>query len=55
LYRIHVPGAEVEQLVSPELMPSMEYLWSGVAPDGSPLLLRSIMIQEIYEIDLALP
>jgi Tol biopolymer transport system component/DNA-binding winged helix-turn-helix (wHTH) protein len=29
--------------------------WSGVAPDGSPLLVRDISSQEVYSLDLQLP
>jgi hypothetical protein len=29
--------------------------WSGLAPDGSPLLVRDISTQEIYALDWTLP
>lgn len=29
--------------------------WSGVAPDGSPLLLRDISSQEVYALDFEVP
>jgi hypothetical protein len=29
--------------------------WSGIAPDGSPLLVRDISNQEIYALDWRLP
>jgi len=29
--------------------------WSGLAPDGSPLVIRDISNQEIYALDLQLP
>ena len=33
----------------------MELPWSGVTPDGSPLLLRDISSQEVYALDFAIP
>jgi hypothetical protein len=29
--------------------------WTGIAPDGSPLLVRDISNEEIYSLDLQLP
>lgn len=29
--------------------------WTGVAPDGSPILRRDLSIQEIYALDVDLP
>jgi len=29
--------------------------WTGIAPDGSPLLVRDISNEEIYSLDLDLP
>jgi Tol biopolymer transport system component len=52
LFRVRVDDGEVEQLA---LQPEFEYSWSGVAPDGSPLTLRAVKIEEIYGLDLKLP
>ena len=52
LFRVRVEDGKVEQLA---LQPEYEYSWSGVAPDGSPLTLRSVKIEEIYALDLRLP
>ena len=52
LCRVRVEDGMVEELT---LQPEFEYSWSGVAPDGSPLTLRSVKIEEIYALDLKLP
>jgi Tol biopolymer transport system component/DNA-binding winged helix-turn-helix (wHTH) protein len=52
LFRVRIDDGKVEQLA---LQPEFEYSWSGVAPDGSPLTLRSVRIEEIYALDLRLP
>jgi Tol biopolymer transport system component len=52
LFRIKVADGKREELA---LRPEFEYSWSGVAPDGSPLTLRSIKLEEIYALDLRLP
>jgi Tol biopolymer transport system component/DNA-binding winged helix-turn-helix (wHTH) protein len=52
LFRVRVDDGKVEQLA---LQPEFEYSWSGVAPDGSPLTLRAVKIEEIYALDLKLP
>ncbi len=52
LFRVRIDDGKVEQLA---LQPEFEYSWSGVAPDGSPLTLRALKIEEIYALDLKLP
>jgi Tol biopolymer transport system component len=52
LFRVRIADAVVEQLA---MYPIPEQNWAGVAPDGSPLVLRSTRIQEIYALDLKLP
>jgi DNA-binding winged helix-turn-helix (wHTH) protein/WD40 repeat protein len=52
LFRVRVKDGKVEQLAP---QPEFENSWSGVAPDGSPLTLRAIKIEEIYAIDLKQP
>ena len=52
LFRVRVDDGKVEQLAP---QPEYEYSWSGVAPDGSPLTLRAVKIEEIYALDLKLP
>jgi hypothetical protein len=31
------------------------YWWSGITPDGSPLVLRDVGTQEIYALDWQVP
>jgi DNA-binding winged helix-turn-helix (wHTH) protein len=52
LFRVRIDDGKVEQLAP---QPEFEYGWSGVAPDGSPLTLRSTKIEEIYALSLRLP
>ncbi len=52
LFRVRVADATIEQLA---MYPVSEQDWAGVAPDGSPLVLRSTRIEEIYRLDLKLP
>lgn len=49
LYRVRVADGKVEQLA---LHPEFEDAWTGVAPDGSPLALRAVKIEEVYALDL---
>ena len=48
LFRVRIADAVVERL-APD--PASEIRWSGVGPDGSPLVLNSTRIEEIYAID----
>ena len=52
LFRVPIADAVVERLA---MHPISEDLWSGVGPDGSPLVLSSKRIEEIYALDLKLP
>jgi DNA-binding winged helix-turn-helix (wHTH) protein/Tol biopolymer transport system component len=52
LLRVRVDDGKVEQLA---LQPEFEYSWSGVAPDGSPLTLRAVKIEEVYALNLKVP
>lgn len=47
LFRVRVPDGAVEQL-TPYL--SSDITWTGVAPDGSPLVLNTTKVTEIYAI-----
>ena len=56
-YRLRVSDLKVERVVS---LKDVRQLWTwgpwtGLAPDGSPLLLRDVGIQEIYALDVELP
>ncbi len=48
LFRVRIMDAAVERLAP---YPASEINWSGVSPDGSPLVLHSTRIEEIYAID----
>lgn len=57
-YRIHLPDMRVETVVG--IRDLRRYYgdfgpWSGIAPDGSPLLVRDISNEEVYSLDLQLP
>lgn len=51
LLRVRIDDGMIEQLA---LEPEIEFSWSGVAPDGSPLMLRAVKIEDIYALDLKL-
>jgi Tol biopolymer transport system component len=52
LYRVRVPDGNPERLASLKDIPRAGEVWSGVAPDGSPLISRSEVFQEIYALDV---
>jgi Tol biopolymer transport system component len=57
-YRLHVSNLHLETLV--KIADLARYYgpfgpWTGVAPDGSPLLVRDISNDEIYSLELQLP
>jgi Tol biopolymer transport system component len=52
VFRVRVADATFEQLA---MYPVSERAWAGVAPDGSPLVLHSTRIEEIYALELKLP
>ncbi|HEV2500217.1 MAG TPA: hypothetical protein VGY31_11620 [Terriglobia bacterium] len=54
LYRVRVRDKKLELITSLKGFP-VAGLWTGVAPDGSPLLLRDISTEEIYAVRVGLP
>jgi Tol biopolymer transport system component len=52
LRRIRVADGHVDELASLRAYPNLAWWWSGVAPDGSPLLLRNLDSHEIYALTL---
>jgi Tol biopolymer transport system component/DNA-binding winged helix-turn-helix (wHTH) protein len=57
-YRIHLSDLRMETVV--DIRNLRRYYgdfgpWSGMAPDGSPLLVRDISNEEVYSLDLQLP
>ena len=54
-YRVRVADCHVERLISlKDIFRFFDIFgpWSGMAPDGSPLLVRDISTQEIYALDV---
>jgi Tol biopolymer transport system component len=57
-YRVQIADGEVRRILSLNNIRrffSQWGEWSGLAPDGSPLLVRDISTQEIYALDWKLP
>jgi hypothetical protein len=58
VYRIRIPDGKVERVAAfeiPEGITGLWVGWAGVDPDGNPLVLRDLSIQEIYALDVDLP
>ena len=58
VYRIRIADRKTERVAAFEVPHGMAGYWVGwvgVAPDGSPLVLRDLSIQEIYALDVDLP
>ncbi|MGA2078412.1 MAG: protein kinase, partial [Terriglobia bacterium] len=55
-YRVRVSDRKLERLVSlKNIRRGGTYLWTGLTPDGSPLLLRDVGTEEIYALDWEAP
>jgi Tol biopolymer transport system component len=57
-YRMRVADGQIERLISlKDIQRFFDIFgpWSGMAPDGSPLLVRDISTQEIYALDVDFP
>jgi len=57
-YRVRLSDRKLERVVSLKNFRSASgrfASWTGLAPDGSPLLLRDVGIEEIYALDVDLP
>ena len=59
LYRVGIANRKIERVTAVEVPEGTTGVWGGgwygIAPDGSPLLLRDRSIQEIYALDVDLP
>lgn len=58
LYRVRIADHKLEEIARlsvPQGLTGYFSNWMSAAPDGSPLLLRDISIQEIYALDVDLP
>ncbi len=53
-FRVRLRNGKADQLADLRKFDRLNN-WSGVAPDGSPLLVRSIFVSEIYALDVDLP
>jgi hypothetical protein len=56
--RVRIPDGKVERVATVEVREGITGYWAGwlgTAPDGSPLLLRDLSIQEVYALDVGLP
>jgi len=53
-YRVRVADHRLERLFSLKNV-RLADLWTGLAPDDSPLVLRDVGTQEIYALDVELP
>jgi Tol biopolymer transport system component len=57
-YRVRMSDRKLERVVSLKNLRrawAWAGAWTGLAPDGSPLLLRDVGIEEIYALDVELP
>ena len=58
VYRIRIPDGKIERVAAfevPEGITGYWIGWIGVDPNGNPLVLRDLSIQEIYALDVDLP
>jgi len=58
VYRIRISDHKIERVAALEVPEGITGTWGGwygVTPDGSPLVLRDLSIQEIYALDVDLP
>ena len=58
LYRIHISDRKVERVATLDVPNGLIGYWNGwmsTTPDGIPLLLRDLEIEEIYTLDVDLP
>jgi hypothetical protein len=55
-YRVRIDDRTLERLVSlKNIRRAGLFLWTGLAPDDSPLLLRDVGVEEIYALDWNAP
>jgi hypothetical protein len=58
LYRVNIADRKIERVAGievPEGVTGYWCAWMIAAPDGSPIFLRDLGIQEIYALDVDLP
>ena len=58
-FRVDIPDGQISRIVSLKevrrFFPPISGTWSGLTPDGSPIVVRDISTQEIYALDWKLP
>ena len=58
-FRVDIPDGQIAKIVSLKnvrrFFPPISGTWSGLAPDGSPIVVRDISTQEIYALNLKMP
>jgi serine/threonine protein kinase/Tol biopolymer transport system component len=58
-FRVNIPAGQITKVVSLKkvrrFFPWISGEWSGLAPDGSPIIVRDISTQEIYALDWKVP
>ena len=55
-YRVQVSDGRLERLfATKDRLRTDGFLWTGLTPDDSPLLLRDVGTQEVYALDVELP
>jgi Tol biopolymer transport system component len=58
-FRVTIPDGHLTRIVSLKnvrrFFPPISGEWSGLAPDGSPIVVRDISTQEIYALSLKMP
>ena len=57
-YRVRISDRKVERLVDLKGFRNVVFAalpWSGITPDGEPLLLRDVSTQEVYALDFQEP
>jgi hypothetical protein len=57
-YRVRISDSHLQSIVSISGIRAYYGLfgpWTGLAPDGSPLLVRNVSNEEVYSLDLQLP
>ena len=58
LYRVRISDRKVERLATLDIPNGLIGIWNGwmsTTPDGTPLLLRDLEVEEIYALDVDLP
>jgi dipeptidyl aminopeptidase/acylaminoacyl peptidase len=56
LYRIHIGDRKVERVATLDVPNGLTgFGWMSTTPDGTPLLLRDLEVEEIYTLDVDLP